>query len=574
MRTPKQLYSNARIIYKPELSACPHCGESLVMCNYLAWDKTVQTLDGVLSVASRPGCCADPLCLGHPMRLLSAEGQQIAPPNSTYGYDVLARIGWLRQERRDTYAEIRAALAERVQISESHVRYLYERVYLPSLACHERQYWACLEQTARQHGGLIISLDGLAPEGGEPQLWFIRALLCNLTLRSGWLSRFDQATFEAFLTPLAHLPWPILAVLSDKQKGLPEAVASLLPDARHHFCHSHYLNNLAEPLAEADSAFNVQLRQAVRAEVGLLLRAEQVADTPQPALLTVTGLLPDPVAPDPQAVNLETVPLATSGPDTAVAEQVVTQLLRHTRYLLTLKGRPPFRLAGMETYQRLQGVVTLAEELLAHRHDARLAGLHAGLRAALPPFATGHQELQQGATWVRDIDSILTPPDNRPVTGEQVAQQLRVYLDDLLDLPDLSPRLDALRHHLNKVSASYWPGLFHCYDVDGLPRTNNGLESHFRDTQRRLLRTTGQKGQTRRALQRTGAWELLPRPPTEARCLLALRQVPTDQLAEEQQRLRQHRERFRLHTRSIRRVNVQLDQLRKQWLALAATSTG
>jgi hypothetical protein len=26
-----------------------------------------------------------------------------------------------------------------------------------------------------------------------------------------------------------------------------------------------------------------------------------------------------------------------------------------------------------------------------------------------------------------------------------------------------------------KVTKSYWPGLFRCYDVDGLPRTNNGL---------------------------------------------------------------------------------------------------
>lgn len=108
MRTPKVLYPDERIIYKPELSACPHCGESLVMCDYLAWDKTVQTLEAVLSIASRPACCADARCAGHDMRLVSAEGQQIAPRGFTYGYDVLARIGWLRQERRDTYTEIRA----------------------------------------------------------------------------------------------------------------------------------------------------------------------------------------------------------------------------------------------------------------------------------------------------------------------------------------------------------------------------------------------------------------------------------------------------------------------------------
>lgn len=580
MRTPKVLYPNERIIYKPELSTCPDCGGSLVMCDYLAWDKTVQTLDVVLSIASRPASCADPQCSGHDMRLLSAEGQQIAPRGYTYGYDVLARIGWLRQERRDTYTEIWAELADQVQISESHVRYLYQQVYLPLLACHERQYVVSLTQAARQHGGLIIGLDGLAPEGGEPQLWFIRELLTGLTLRSGWLSRFDQITFEAFLKPVSELAWPILAVLSDKQKGLPEAVATVFSEACHHYCHSHYLKNLADPLAKADSAFNVELRKAVRAEVGLLIRAEKASPTPQAAVLNVTGLLPDlpQSPPDSESPVTESVASddahAPSPSDRAVADTVVTQLLRHTRYLLTLKGRPPLRLAGSEAYQHLQGVIALGQDLLAHRHDPRLACLCSGLQTALAPFASEYCELRQGETWLRDIDHILEPADVSSATGEYVARQLRTYLDDLLTLPDLSPRLEAFRRHLDKVSASYWPGLFHCYDIEGLPRTNNDLESHFRDTLRRLLRTTGQKGQTRRALQRIGAWELLPRPPTEAKCLAALRQVPTDQLAEEQDRLRQHQERFRLHTRSVRQLNAQFHKLREQWLALAATSTG
>ena len=155
-----------------------------------------------------------------------------------------------------------------------------------------------------------------------------------------------------------------------------------------------------------------------------------------------------------------------------------------------------------------------------------------------------------------------------------MAQQLRTYLDDLGVLPDLAPRLAAFRSHLDKVSTSYEPGLFHCYDIADLPHTNNGLESHFRDTQRRLLRTTGQKGQMRRTLQRIGAWELLPTPPTEAQCLAALRQVPREQLAQEQARLRQHQERFRLHIRSIRRVNAQFDKLRARWRALATIATG
>jgi len=257
-----------------------------------------------------------------------------------------------------------------------------------------------------------------------------------------------------------------------------------------------------------------------------------------------------------------------------VADDLIVQLLRRTRYLLTLKGRPPFCLAGIETYQRLQEVASLSSELLTHRDHPSLACLAEGLQTSLSQFTDQYQELQQGATWLRDIAAILNPPPERPATGKQVAQQLRTYLDQRLQQSNISPHLDAFSKHLNKVSTSYWPGLFHCYDLEGLPSSNNDLESHFRDTQRRLLRTTGQKGQTRRTLHRTGAWELLPRPPTEAERLVAFRQVPLTALAKEQQRLRQHRKRFRLHTRSARRAKAQLDQLRLQWLALSPTPTG
>ena len=219
MRTPKRLYAEERIIYQPELLTCLHCGDLLVPWNYLAWDKTVQMLDCLLSIATRPGRCPHATCPGSRMRLLSAAAQRMAPPGSTYGYDVLVRIGWLRQHQRATYSEIHTELSCRFPISESHVRYLYQHVYLPLLACHERQQRGRLAQVAKEQGGLVVALDGLAPQGGEPQIWFIRDLSTGLTLRSGWLAQLDQPTFEAFLAPLRHLEWPILAVLSDKQTG-------------------------------------------------------------------------------------------------------------------------------------------------------------------------------------------------------------------------------------------------------------------------------------------------------------------------------------------------------------------
>jgi hypothetical protein len=574
MRTPKPLYAHERMIYQPELLTCPHCGDLLVTCNYLAWDKTVQRLDRVLSVASRPGRCPHATCAGSRLRLLSAAGQGIAPAGSTYGYDVIVRIGWWRQESRATYREMHAALASQVRISESHVGYLYQQVYLPLLACHERQHRDRLAQIATQQGGLIVALDGLAPHGGEPQIWCSRALSSGVTLRSGWLCQQDQPTFEACLEPLQHLEWPILAVLSDKQTGLVPAVATVVPHSRHQFCQAHDLRNLAAPLAEADAAFKRELRQTVRAQVGDMLRQEPRTAPGHTGVLTVTGLLPSPLETPTAPASHSPSPRDTRTAPEPKAAEGITHLFRHTRSRLTLKGRPPFRLAGLETYERLQNVAQYSLDLLAKRYAPRLAQLYQGLQSALAPFAQPSQTFQQGAAWLRDIAYILEPTASPAVWGEQVAGQLRASLDTVLRWPQVTPSLEAFGRHLDTVSRSYWPGLFHCYDVPGLPRTNNALESCFRDTRRRLLRTTGQKGLTQRTLQRQGAWELLPHPSTEAQVLDAVCQTPLAELVQERQRFATHRQRFRLQSRSLKQTQAQFDQLRQQWSTLQPTGTG
>jgi hypothetical protein len=53
----------------------------------------------------------------------------------------------------------------------------------------------------------------------------------------------------------------------------------------------------------------------------------------------------------------------------------------------------------------------------------------------------------------------------------------------------LAPAVDQSR----RVTDSYWPGLFHCYDVPDLPRTNNDLEHFFGSARYRERRATGRK---------------------------------------------------------------------------------
>ncbi len=47
-----------------------------------------------------------------------------------------------------------------------------------------------------------------------------------------------------------------------------------------------------------------------------------------------------------------------------------------------------------------------------------------------------------------------------------------------------------------KVTRSYWRGLFHCYDMAELPRTNNDLEQYFGAARHHERRATGRKSAT------------------------------------------------------------------------------
>ena len=91
--------------------------------------------------------------------------------------------------------------------------------------------------------------------------------------------------------------------------------------------------------------------------------------------------------------------------------------------------------------------------------------------------------------WVHRAAGLLENEDE--VTGSEVRRRM----DDLLaemrgGLASVGPLRSAVAHFL-KVTASYWPGLFHCYDVDGLPRTNNDQEQYFGSARYHQRRASG-----------------------------------------------------------------------------------
>jgi hypothetical protein len=409
MRTPSGLYRTTPTVYKCELDTCPQCGQERDEKSYLNGLKMVQLRSDVSTIAYRPKGCSNAAC--DQVSWPSASWQRIAPKYSIYGYDVIVPIGWERQKGRMDFGRIYAGLNGRIQISSSQVRYLYHQHYLPLLACHERQPLSELEILSRQ-SGLQLGLDGLMPEGGEPQLWGIRESRMGWTLRSGWMSSQDEAAFVEFLQPIAALNWPVKAIMSDKQRALLPAVKRVFPDARHSFCPFHSLDKAAEPVA-ADEPMKIELRQGVRSEVGDIIRLKQAEKTIVPV---VTGIIPSPVP----GTSTKTDSLDPEEAAKREREDIVQDILGRVRYLLTLKGRPPFRLAGIEMFKRLQEVAACLLDLIEHPPEPRLVTLLVGYQKALAATQPAYFELCQAATWLADLADVLNPTGKPVRTGEQV----------------------------------------------------------------------------------------------------------------------------------------------------------
>lgn len=562
MRTRRALYPQTSEMYICELDQCPLCGDQLKLSRYSSGHKIVQNLSSTVEIGYWAKQCDNPSCINFGRKWRSAEWQQIAPMYCTYGFDVITTIGWQRQTSRCSFEEIHSDLASGIIISEAQIRHLYYERYLPLLASQERTRWDELQQISRKFG-LILSLDGLAPEGGEPQLWVVRELQTGLTIRSGWLSEQGQHAFDNFLRPIAETDLTITAVLSDKQRGLLPTVQEIFPEARHAFCQLHYLKNIAEPAASADETMKVELRKTVRQKAGDIIRPEHVE---QPGVLTVTGLLPSPIIEGPPAEE-ETEQHSIDQVEQE-RQSIVDTLIRRVRYLLTLKGRPPFRMAGIEMYQGLKEVCDCLAMFIAHIPDERLIRLQQGLSEALKCVTDDYEQLSEVAGWLIHISKLLDPDENPSRTGDKVEKELFEYLDQLLEQTKDNPTLFMFASKIRKTTRNYASGLFHTYDVSALPRTNNDRESEFRGLNQRLLRTTGQKGATKRIIQRSGAWELIPRPGSLGETITVLSCVDMDEFRKERQRLRNHRSRFKLHTRSGKTVRTELEKLTARWFQL------
>lgn len=127
--------------------------------------------------------------------------------------------------------------------------------------------------------------------------------------------------------------------------------------------------------------------------------------------------------------------------------------------------------------------------------------------------------------WVQRAAAILDNPVG--LNGVQVRRRLVGLLGAMQRWQHAAGTLQSAVGHFLKVTHSYWPGLFHCYDVTGLPRTNNDLEHLFGRYRHLERRITGRKVVARSFILR-GAVRLTAAVATQARAFAGHELVPHD----------------------------------------------
>jgi hypothetical protein len=120
-----------------------------------------------------------------------------------------------------------------------------------------------------------------------------------------------------------------------------------------------------------------------------------------------------------------------------------------------------------------------------------LTRLRAILAKGLEETAPLWPDVRVAFGWVHRAAAVRRNKRGRDAAG--VKRRYRGLIGALTRHQQTCGRLREAFEQFRKVTRSYWPGLFRCYEVEALPRTNNDLEQFFGSYRYHERRASGRK---------------------------------------------------------------------------------
>ena len=109
-------------------------------------------------------------------------------------------------------------------------------------------------------------------------------------------------------------------------------------------------------------------------------------------------------------------------------------------------------------------------------------------------------DIERAYTWIHQAAHILNNHEDEDAA--KVQRRFNGMVGAMARHRDCAGSLHDAIDHFGKVTRSYRPGLFHCYAVPDLPRTNNDLEHEFGSQRYHERRATGRKAASPAAVLR------------------------------------------------------------------------
>jgi hypothetical protein len=117
--------------------------------------------------------------------------------------------------------------------------------------------------------------------------------------------------------------------------------------------------------------------------------------------------------------------------------------------------------------------------------------LHGLITGGLTQTAALWSDIERAYPWVHKAAHILNNHDGKDAATVQ--RRFDGLVGAMVRHRDSADSLRGAVEHFGKVTRSDRPGLFHCYRVPGLPRTNNDLEHEFGSQRYHERRASGRK---------------------------------------------------------------------------------
>lgn len=185
------------------------------------------------------------------------------------------------------------------------------------------------------------------------------------------------------------------------------------------------------------------------------------------------------------------------------------------------------------------------------------------------PFAEQITRLRRQRQWLIELNQLLDPEQcsDQPPTSQNVSRAVDEYLIDLLRRTAIDAHAEdrLVAAHINQTFRNRWWGLFTCYDVEGLPRTNNELETYFGRIKTGQRRVSGRKDVHDFVIRYGTYVSCLDHRESLDDLLARLSHVPSDDFLREREALNtcllreQKRHRFRHHR------GTYLQELEQRW---------